>query len=106
MNRVFINKNSRAYYCYIATAAFQSPDAPEVKLLRRYRDHVLDRYLAGRIFINVYYFISPPLARIVDNSAILRMVLRKYILNPLVRRIQKKHGLLLSSVRVKGYIPL
>ena len=105
MNNVFVKKNSRAFYCYIATAAFESADAPEVKLLRRYRDHVLDEFLIGRIFINIYYTVSPPFARIVDNSAFLRKILRKYILVPLIKRIQRKHGVLLSSVRVKGYIP-
>jgi hypothetical protein len=48
--------------CFIATAVYQSPIAPEVLVFRRYRDEVLRRSAPGRIGINLYYRLSPPLS--------------------------------------------
>ena len=45
--------------CYIATAVYGSYDCPEVWVLRRFRDDVLYRNLLGRIFIKIYYALSP-----------------------------------------------
>jgi len=45
--------------CYVATAVYGSYDCPQVWTLRRYRDTVLESSLAGRIFIRVYYALSP-----------------------------------------------
>lgn len=49
--------------CYIATAMYGSYDCPEVWTLRRYRDKVLDHTWYGRLFIRIYYSISPTLVR-------------------------------------------
>lgn len=48
--------------CYIATAVYGSYEAPEVLVLRRFRDEVLSQTLWGRAFIKAYYAISPPVA--------------------------------------------
>jgi len=49
--------------CYVATAVYGSYDCPEVWTLRRFRDYSLAKTLGGRIFIKVYYAISPTLVR-------------------------------------------
>lgn len=49
--------------CYIATAIYGSYDCPEVWTLRRYRDNVLDNTWYGRLFIRIYYAISPTLVK-------------------------------------------
>ena len=49
--------------CYIATAIYGSYDCPEVWMLRRYRDKVLDNTWYGRAFIRAYYAISPTLVK-------------------------------------------
>ena len=48
--------------CYLATAVYGSYDAPEVRVLRRFRDQRLERSRAGRLFIRAYYRFSPSLA--------------------------------------------
>ena len=48
--------------CYIATAVYGSHDAPEVLMLRKFRDDILANYFFGRLFIKLYYAISPPIA--------------------------------------------
>ncbi len=50
--------------CYIATAVYGSYDCPQVWTLRRYRDHSLARSAPGRLFIRVYYALSPTLVKL------------------------------------------
>ena len=49
--------------CYIATCVYGSYDCPEVWVLRRFRDNVLAESVPGRMFIRVYYAVSPYLVR-------------------------------------------
>lgn len=53
--------------CFIATAAFDSPLAPEVQILCAFRDQILQRYFLGNLFIETYYRVSPPIARALDR---------------------------------------
>lgn len=55
-------KDAKSGGCFIATAAFGSDSAPEVVRLRQFRDQVLSRSAGGRLFIEAYYYVSPPLA--------------------------------------------
>ena len=48
--------------CYIATAVYGSYDAPQVLVLRRFRDERLQKAVFGRWFIRVYYCLSPAIA--------------------------------------------
>ena len=50
--------------CYIATCVYGSYDCPQVWVLRRYRDNTLDNNLVGRVFIQVYYALSPTLVKV------------------------------------------
>jgi hypothetical protein len=63
--------------CFIATAAYGSPDAPEVEQLRRFRDRHLLRNRAGMVFVSFYYRASPPLAHLIARKPRLRQVVRK-----------------------------
>lgn len=49
--------------CYVATAIYGSYDCPEVWTLRRYRDYRLAETLPGRLFVALYYSISPTLVK-------------------------------------------
>ena len=49
--------------CYIATCVYGSYDCPQVWTLRRYRDYNLHKSWYGRIFIKIYYLISPTLVK-------------------------------------------
>ena len=55
--------NSKSQGCYIATSVYGSYDCPEVWTLRRYRDFSLAKTWYGRLFIYMYYAISPTLVK-------------------------------------------
>lgn len=49
--------------CYVATAVCGSCDAPEVMVLRQFRDERLPPTVLGRYFTALYYAVSPGPAR-------------------------------------------
>lgn len=70
--KVFISGGGRPSRCFIATAAFNSPNATEVHILRNYRDLVLKNNSYGRKFIIYYYKYSPYVACILDRHTFLK----------------------------------
>ena len=74
--------------CFIATAAFQY-SSPEVEILQKFRDSFLISNFCGRIFVNIYYYLSPPLARILDKAPLLRSAVR-WSLRKIIKFLPKK----------------
>ncbi len=70
--------------CFVATAAYGSPLAPEVVVLSRYRDEVLLTSKLGTLFVKTYYFVSPPLANLIAAVKPLRAGTRLFLLKPIL----------------------
>lgn len=62
--------------CFVATAVYGDAGAPEVELLREWRDRTLSRYVMGRAFIAAYYRRGPALARLVVRRRSLTLAAR------------------------------
>jgi hypothetical protein len=70
--------------CFVATAAYGSHWHPDVRILRRYRDKVLVRHGAGRVFVRLYGAVGPRLARVVAQDRASGRVARA-VIAPLAR---------------------
>ena len=73
--------------CFIATAAYGSYLAEEVKVLRRFRDDHLLTNQAGSAFVRFYYEFSPPVADYIKSHAALKTAVR-YMITPVVYSIK------------------
>lgn len=65
--------------CFIATAAWGRPNAPEVAALRRFRDQVLIKSTPGRQFVAFYNLVSPPMARFIARHPAMRVAVRSVL---------------------------
>ena len=63
-----VNTGSTTRGCYVATAVYGSYDCPEVWTLRRFRDNVLAKTWYGRLFIRMYYAVSPTAVRLFGSQ--------------------------------------
>jgi hypothetical protein len=62
--------------CFIATSAYGSPFHKEVLVLREFRDRYLLTHPPGRLFVSVYYTISPSVARLIGRHENLKAFTR------------------------------
>lgn len=71
--------------CFIATAAYGTPMAMEIETLRDVRDAYLINTAIGAAFVDTYYRVSPPIARMVSEYPVLRKGIRA-VLAPMVSK--------------------
>jgi|GEM_PF-1461995 len=64
------------FRCFIATAAYGTPMAGEIQILRDFRDKYLVTNPPGRLFVATYYKLSPPVARFIADHDSLRTGIR------------------------------
>ncbi len=77
-------QNEKKAGCYIATAVYGNYSAPQVIVLSKYRDQVLLKSVIGRLFVKLYYFISPTIGTYLRNTkrinALIRLGLDQFII--------------------------
>jgi len=79
--------------CFIATAAYGSPTAEQLNLLREFRDVVLLESTAGSQFVDLYYKLSPPVADFISGNSFLRTVVRELLVDPVVWMVGATGGI-------------
>jgi hypothetical protein len=62
--------------CFIATAAFGTPMAEEIQVLRDFRDSYMAGNPVGRSLVSLYYKTSPPIAQFIDEHPAVKPVVR------------------------------
>ena len=77
--------------CFIATAAYGTPFAEEIDVLRNWRDDFLEASYPGRAFIKAYYSLSPPVADNISESKGKRKIVRT-ALGPIVKILKDKYS--------------
>lgn len=74
--------------CFIATAVY-GPDAFETDFLRGWRDSVLLPTRSGRIFVRIYYLVSPRLVPMLERHTRLASAVRT-VLDRLMRLLEAR----------------
>lgn len=77
--------------CFVASAAYDDPNHPDVMYLRGFRDAVLTKNLAGRAFISLYWKIGPTLAIPVRQNATLQSIARM-VIGWIVTKLKRSRG--------------
>lgn len=75
--------------CFIATAAYGTPLAGEINVLRNFRDSYLLRRKWGEKFVDIYYTVSPPIADVIGRSESFRKAVRT-LLKPIVKAFKRQ----------------
>ena len=78
--------------CYIATAVYGSYNCPEVWVLRRYRDNDLDSNIFGKMFIKIYYAISPTVVKLFGKRKWFNAYWRKRLDRKVLRLKEKGYA--------------
>ncbi len=71
-------------FCFIATAAYGTPTAEQIDVLREFRDVVLLESTAGPQVVVLYYQLAPPISDLVARSSLSRTLVRKLLVDPVV----------------------
>jgi len=71
--------------CFIATAVYGTPYAPEVIVLKEFRDNWLLGFPLGRAFVSCYYQISPPVAHQIAKNKYLKKITKSVLIIPLLK---------------------
>jgi Divergent InlB B-repeat domain len=74
--------------CFIATAAYGTPTAKQIDVLRAFRDDVLLKNTVGSQFVSLYYRTSPPIADFIASNEVLRTLVREFLVDPIVRVVE------------------
>jgi hypothetical protein len=62
--------------CFIATAAYGTPMAEEIQILREFRDEYLLTNPVGQALVDLYYRVSPPMAEFITEHPSLKPIAR------------------------------
>lgn len=73
--------------CFIATAAYGSYLHPKVAELRAFRDRYLMTNAPGRLFVSLYYRLSPPIAEVIAQHEWLKAGVRGMLV-PLILAVE------------------
>jgi hypothetical protein len=80
-------------FCFIATAAYGTPTAEQIDVLREFRDVVLLQTAPGSQLVGLYYRLSPPIADFIARSDLSRTFVREFLVDPIVRVVEATRGM-------------
>jgi len=66
--------------CFIATAAYGTPMAEEIEILREFRDEYLLTNPLGQALVDLYYRVSPPIAEFITEHPSLKPIVKAGLL--------------------------
>jgi hypothetical protein len=75
-------------FCFIATAAYGTPTAEQIDVLREFRDVVLLKSVAGSQFVALYYQLASPISDFIARSDLSRTLVRKLLVDPVAWAVE------------------
>ena len=90
---VFTQVSAPVGACFIATAAYGTPGAAEIDVLREFRDSVLLENALGARFVDIYYRLSPPVADLISGNSFVRTIVRELLVEPAVWLVEATGGM-------------
>lgn len=79
--------------CFIATAAYGTPTAEQLDVLREFRDVVLLESTVGSRLVDLYYNVSPPIADFISEHGVVRTLVRELLIDPIVWIVEATGGI-------------
>jgi polyhydroxybutyrate depolymerase len=79
--------------CFIATAAYGTPTAKQLDVLRAFRDEVLLKSTVGSRLVDFYYKVSPPIANFISQHNVVRTLVRELMVDPIVWLLKVTGGI-------------
>ena len=102
-----LKKQAENEQCFIATACYGSPNAPEVLVLRNFRDELLEPHALGRGVMRAYYRASPAPAAAIARRPWLRDLVRRGLVAPAAAAAQRAlERAPLRAARAQGAVVL
>ncbi len=77
---IIANFSGAGSRCFIATAAYGTPMAEEIEILRDFRDEYLLTSPVGKALVEFYYRVSPPIAEFITEHPSLKPIVRAGLL--------------------------
>ena len=66
--------------CFVATAVYEDPMAPQVQALRKFRDEViLPHWIGGKEIVALYYKVGPHLAKVLYRLPFLKWLTKRLL---------------------------
>jgi hypothetical protein len=88
--------SSFPFPCPLTAAAYGTPTAERLDVLREFRDVVLVPSAAGSRFVALYYYLSPPVAHFLTGNELVRTLVRALLVDPIIRITEATQDIWLS----------
>jgi hypothetical protein len=100
------NSPSPAGGCFIATAAYGTPMAEEIQILRDFRDEYLLTNSVGQTLVDLYYRNSPPIAEFITEHPSLKPIVRAGLLPAVAMSTIAVNAALAENIAIIGLLAL
>jgi len=92
--------------CFIATAAYGTPMAEEIQILRQFRDEYLLTNPVGKGLVEFYYKVSPPMAEFITEHPSLKPIVRAGLVPAVAMSILAVNTSLAEKITIIGLLAL
>ena len=101
-----VEASEAAAACFIATAAYGTPMAREIQILREFRDEYLLSNPMGQALVNFYYRFSPPIANLITDYPSLKPMVRAGLLPVVTMSAAVVNNTVAEKVATLGFLVL